>query len=106
MLRLRARLREDWRRFRARTPGERFSQTYLAHQRERSSATARIAIIVGAVLLVAVGVVALVAPGPGLIGIAAGLALIARESKTLANLMDRLELFGRRVWRRCRRDTG
>ena len=56
---------------------------------------------IGAVLL-AGGVVLLFIPGPGLLLIAFGGALIARQSLWLAKRLDRLELFLRRSARKAR----
>lgn len=85
-----------WRRFRTLPPGSRFHQSYLQHQRKHKSPTSRIAVMGGGVLLVVAGIVALVVPGPGLLTIALGAGLIARESVHLSHSLDRVELWLRR----------
>jgi hypothetical protein len=57
----------------------------------------RMLTIVGGTLLVGVGVVMLVAPGPGILVIGVGGALLAEESLTAARILDWLELRIRRV---------
>ncbi len=83
-------------------PGERFCLTFERQQRARRHAAVRIAFVAGGVLLIIAGLVALVAPGPGLVMIALGFLLIARESSRLARTLDRLELAARRWWARRR----
>ena len=50
------------------------------------------------ILIVAVGIVALPAPGPGTLVIAFGAAFIARESMVVARFMDWTELKLRSAW--------
>lgn len=96
-------IKRAWKHFSAKEPGSRFLETFEENQRERGSAWKRVALIVAGVLLILVGVVALVAPGPGLLIGGVGLALIARESKLLSRALDRFELQVRRLWSRLRR---
>lgn len=95
-------LKKAWKEFSSKEPGSRFQVTFRENQRERGSAWKRVALIVAGVLLILVGVVALVAPGPGLLIGGVGLALIARESEVLSRALDRFELFVRRLWERVR----
>lgn len=97
-----ASLRRSTREFMALPAGERFRTTFERHQRTRRSPARRIAFVAGGVLLIAAGLVALVAPGPGLVMIALGFLLVARESSRLARVLDRLELAARRWWARHR----
>ena len=65
--------------------------------------------VMAGVVLLPVGLFMLAVPGPGLVVIAIGAVLIAREFRWAANLLDRLEVRGRKVarwakrrWRRLR----
>jgi uncharacterized protein (TIGR02611 family) len=60
----------------------------LAREAWRQTWRAGIALVGGAVLLA--GIAMLVLPGPGLLAIAAGLALLAVEFEAARNLRDRL----------------
>ncbi|MGH7562450.1 MAG: PGPGW domain-containing protein [Gemmatimonadales bacterium] len=84
-------------------PGNRFRSYYRAHRAEHRSGLSRGLWILGGLLLVAIGIVALPAPGPGTLIIAAGGALLARESGTVARILDGTELALRRGWRAARR---
>jgi hypothetical protein len=81
-------------------PGRRFRQLY---ERKRASAGGRIyrcaAAALGALLCV-VGIVFLAIPGPGIPVLAIGAALVAQQSRTAAELLDRTELRLRRLLRR------
>lgn len=93
-------IRDEWRQLKDDAPGHRF----LNH-RERMRQHGRALAVARALLglaLVAVGFVMLVVPGPGLLGIVFGLALLAGMSSRLARLMDRAEPPVRRVAGRVR----
>jgi hypothetical protein len=53
-------------------------------------------------ILVALGMIMLVLPGPGLLVAAIGAALIAGESMWVARLLDRIDSGVTRIWRRWR----
>jgi hypothetical protein len=57
---------------------------------------------VGGLALMAVGIVLLPMPGPGMLVIAVGAALVAEESKWAAELLDGLELWVRRTLEKLR----
>ncbi|HEX4481874.1 MAG TPA: PGPGW domain-containing protein [Rudaea sp.] len=57
----------------------------------------------GGLILIALGIVMLVTPGPGFIVAAIGAALIAGESLVAAKMLDRIDLAATRVWARWRR---
>jgi hypothetical protein len=82
-------VKQEWRAFKRDQPGKRFE-----NQRRRMRNGPR-ALMVGqvvlGVLLIAGGGVLLVVPGPGLLFIVFGLALIAGLSKRLAGVLDRME---------------
>jgi len=90
-------LKKHWRTFRDATPGKRFEKL---HEARTDSPPPIVFYAIGAILL-AGGVVLLFIPGPGLLLIAFGGALIARQSPWLAKRLDRLELVLRRLARRA-----
>lgn len=95
-----AKLKKSWRSFERSAPGHRFEEQHEAHS---GSASSNVVVIGLGILLLAGGVVLLFIPGPGLLLIAFGAGLIARQSLWLAKRLDRLELFLRKLGRRSRR---
>lgn len=96
--------RRSWRELKASPPGRRFQERH-ERRRRRHEGGARKAVTLGAgVVLVLVGLVLLPAPGPGMVVVALGGALLARESARVARLLDRTEVLGRRIlgWARRR----
>jgi hypothetical protein len=90
-------LKESWRTFQSAPPGRRFVKL---HDARAGGPPPIVFYVIGALLLVG-GVVLLLIPGPGLLLIAFGGALIARQSLWLAKRLDRLE----RVFRGWARKT-
>ena len=95
-------LQNAWRRFRDGTPGKRFEQRYRASRASGGALKRTLSAAVG-VLLIGAGAVLLAIPGPGLLVIAFGAALIGQESLWVARVLDRLELAGRAIARDGRR---
>jgi len=90
-------LEKSWRVFKDAPPGARFQRLY----RERKGhGTSRFVVPAIGILLLAGGVVLLFIPGPGLLFIAFGAALLAQQSRWLARLLDRLEPVLRRLARK------
>lgn len=87
---LRELVRREWRAFRDAPPGERFARQWQRRRKPELAKLRAIAVAVG-ILLLAGGVVFLFIPGPGLLVIAFGLALLAGESRVLAGWLDRAE---------------
>ena len=100
-------LRTDLRLLRDDEPGERFSHRYERHR--GSSRAGRVTrVIIGTVLALA-GVLMLVLPGPAVVVIPLGLAMVFGEVEFGARFLDRAELWLRRHgralrgrWRRSR----
>lgn len=93
------RLKQDWQEFKTSPPGKRF-QNLHRRRNERGGQQQPWFAIVGVALMI-VGVLLLLLPGPGVIFLAAGLALFAQEMPFVARFLDALELrlgrwFGRR----------
>lgn len=79
--------------------GRRFRAFYARHHRRPH--LARTIVTIGAALvLIALGLVLLVLPGPGLLVAAMGAALLAGESLTVARMLDRVDLCATHWWRR------
>jgi hypothetical protein len=82
-------------------PGRRFSDHYVRQRRARSVLARALAMTAAAVLLV-LGSIMLVTPGPGVLTLVLGAALIASQSHGAARRLDRLELAFRARLRRWR----
>jgi hypothetical protein len=77
--------------------GERFQRRYREKRAEgKRGLTRALSILLGA-LLIAAGLFMLVAPGPGILVLLAGLALIAEESLLTARFLDTAEVGIRRL---------
>jgi uncharacterized protein (TIGR02611 family) len=85
-------LKDDWQQFRSAKPGRRFIEQFETNQQERASKWIRLALIALGAVVVLIGLVALPAPGPGMLIVAAGLALLARESRWIAERLDVVEV--------------
>jgi hypothetical protein len=96
-------LRTRWRQLKAGEPGTRFQGQYRANRESRKSPWARVLAVMPGLALILVGFIGLFVPGPGMLGIALGAALLARQSRAVARGLAWLELRGRRLARRIRR---
>ncbi|HUQ04515.1 MAG TPA: PGPGW domain-containing protein [Kofleriaceae bacterium] len=92
--------KHEWKSFKEDEAGERFSNHHRRAQRK--GLAGRIARVAIGALLIAGGIFLLFVPGPGLLVMLFGVALLAGESRWLAERMDRLEIAARRTWRRVR----
>ena len=98
-------MKANFERLKSFEPGTRFERQYHEHKAQKSSAWLRPLLVVAGIAMILVGVAGLVLPGPGLVGLAIGFALLARESLVIAKAMDRTELKGRELWTRWRHRT-
>lgn len=92
----------SWHRFAHAAPGRRFRERYRHMQNNKGSAWKRCAFVCVGVLLALAGLFFMAVPGPGIPILAAGLALVAQESKALARFLDKAELRLRRWWSKLR----
>jgi hypothetical protein len=94
-----SRFRKYWAGLGRGRPGSRFQDQFDAERKKQKSPAGRIVRTVGGLLLIPVGVLFLAIPGPGLVVIALGAVLIAREFGFAARLLDATELRGRKTWK-------
>jgi hypothetical protein len=92
-------IRQAFRSFAGEQPGRRFIHHYERTQRGDSLATRILRVGLGLTLTI-VGVLLWFLPGPGWLLVAFGMALLAGESRYLAQGLDRLEVLLRSTWRR------
>jgi phage shock protein PspC (stress-responsive transcriptional regulator) len=94
--------RENWRRFKQSEPGHRFQDHHRHHQSRigRRSYLRGFFGIVGGLLVVVGGLIAVPGPGPGWLVILLGLGIIAGESLSFARSFDRAEVKLRGLVRR------
>ena len=96
-------LRRRWRNLARAKPGERFQNRYYDRKERRSSPLVKCAYVVLGTLLVIAGIALLPAPGPGMLVVVFGAALLAEESLMVARLCDATEMKLRAWLRRARR---
>jgi len=95
-----AEIKHEWRQFKHDRPGARFDNH---RQRMDDGPTwKKVARGIAGFALIALGIVFCILPGPGTVGIALGLALLAGMSKTIAHGLDRIEPKLRRGLRRAK----
>lgn len=95
-------LKARWRAFVAVPRGERFQAHHRRSHKAGASRWVRIVAVTAALVLIALGIVMLVLPGPGLLVMLAGAVLLAEESVFVARVMDRIDLAAMRIGRRLR----
>lgn len=90
-------LRRQWKAMTDAKPGRRFQVRYQQRRQMRASVLwTPLYLIVGSALSL-LGLTMLVAPGPGLLMLVVGAALIGQESLVVARALDRLEIGLRRL---------
>ena len=82
----------NWRELKTAPAGERFQRRYRAKRAAGKRGIKRALTILAGAVLVAAGLFMLVAPGPGIVVLALGAALMAEESRPVARFLDRTEL--------------
>ena len=93
------RLKESWAALKGGRPGSRFEDQYEKQRKDRrKNPIGRALRIIGGLLLIPVGVFFLAVPGPGLLVIAIGAVLIAREFRFAARFLDALEVRARKTF--------
>jgi hypothetical protein len=95
-------LKRRARRFMTAPSGTRF-RAYHERLAQRPNLMRTLLAIGCGLILLALGMIMLVLPGPGLLVAAIGAALIAGESLIVARLLDRMDLCATRIWIRWRK---
>jgi hypothetical protein len=91
-------LRHEWSQLKRGKPGSRFQGQFDRNQREKKKSNiGRVFRVVAGVVLLPVGLFFLAVPGPGLVIIALGAVLIAREFGFAARFLDAIEVRGRKI---------
>jgi drug/metabolite transporter (DMT)-like permease len=94
-------LRAHFRAFLASPSGTRFRRQHRRRQ-ARPHVVRTILAVIGGTLIFLIGIVMLVTPGPGLLVMAIGAALIAGESLIVARVLDRIDFHASAYWARWR----
>lgn len=97
-------LRKPWKRFVSVPRGSRFRAHHQRMAEGRHALRTVLAVGFG-LLLIALGLIMLVLPGPGLLTGIIGAALLAGESRIVARWLDGIDLLAARVWARWRGKT-
>ena len=90
-------LKREWAQLKKGQPGSRFQDQFDRNQREKKSNFGRVLRVAAGLILLPVGLFFLAVPGPGLVIIAVGAVLIAREFGFAARLLDAVEVRGRKL---------
>lgn len=90
-------LKQHWHRFKETRPGERFKAHFWKRQKQPNSTYKKALVITTGILIMITGVILLPAPGPGILILLIGAALIAQESLTAARFMDWADIRARKV---------
>ena len=93
-------IRKNWRVFITSEPGRRFEERYRHSQQSKRGRAKRIVWLSAGIVLAVVGIFFLVAPGPGVLFLLPGAALISQEWLGLARMLDRGETWLRKKFRR------
>ena len=86
-----------WEDLKAAPPGERFTRHYFSNRDQPRRAARRVMRFVAGAALFAVGLLLVVTPGPGMVVLALGGALLAEQSLAMARLLDWAEARIRRA---------
>lgn len=84
-------------------PGQRFQHFHEQRHAQPVPAYLRVLAFAGAWFVIVVGIIMMPAPGPGMLVVALGLAMLASVSQRAAKFLDRSELALRNTWQRLRR---
>lgn len=92
-------LKKYWASLKRGQPGTRFQEQYEKQHRKQKRPIGRALRIAAGVVLMPIGLFFLAVPGPGLLIIGLGAAIIAREFHFAAIVLDWLEIRGRKVFK-------
>jgi hypothetical protein len=89
-------IRQNWRVFIRSEPGRRFEERYRYSQQSKRGPAKRVVWLSAGIVLVVLGLFFLVAPGPGILFLLPGAALVSQEWLSLARALDRGEAWLRK----------
>jgi len=89
-------LKQRWHQFRDAPRGERFQQSFKRRQRARHDPLRKVLVLAGGFVIMAAGLFFLPFPGPGVLILSFGAALVAQEWFVAARALDWMEV---RLWR-------
>jgi len=92
----------QWQHFKSMPSGRRFKTRHRLRRAQHGGLARKIVFMTGGALLVLAGMTMLVLPGPGLLAMLLGAALIAEESLLAAHLLDRCDVWATGLWQRWR----
>ena len=95
-------VRRQWQHFKATPIGGRFQMRHRMRRVHGSGAARKVLISGLGLLIVLAGIVMIVLPGPGMLAIVMGAALIAEESLFAARMLDRIDLWVTGLYQRWR----
>ena len=87
----------SWQRFKADPPGKRFQLQFKRRHEVARTPLQKALVLGGGVLLTAVGILLFFLPGPGVLFVLLGAALIAQQSLTVARALDWSEIRVRKL---------
>jgi hypothetical protein len=96
-------IKQHWIQFRKYPVGERFERYYGSRHNVERGPVKKVFLISTGILIMTAGIIFLAIPGPGLLVMLLGAALIARESLFVSRLFDRLEPHLWKFARWCRK---
>lgn len=88
--------------FKTGTPGERFRRRYYRRSQSGRGIFVKYFGILSGIIIMAAGLFFMPAPGPGIVILAIGAAIAARESLLAARALDWTEVVVRKLWRKSR----
>jgi uncharacterized protein (TIGR02611 family) len=101
-------IKKRWRSLKRGEPGQRFQDEYDKRHGEDASRAKKIGILVAGVIVLVAGVILMPAPGPGILIVAIGAAMVSQESRFAARVLDGAEVKGRAlmkwalgIWKRA-----
>jgi hypothetical protein len=86
------RIKDRLRRFKQSAPGHRFQDQHADRREAHSSAFGRMLRLGAGIVVTVAGIIAMPAPGPGMLITAFGLVMLAHESLVVARLLDAAEV--------------
>jgi uncharacterized protein (TIGR02611 family) len=88
-------LKQRWESLKSGKPGKRFQDEYDKRNDENTSRARKIGMLVAGAAVLVAGIILMPAPGPGILIVAIGAAMLSQESKLAARILDGAEVKGR-----------